>query len=319
LAPLAVTPHATRRTPVTPLASPRSWLFITRRSSQFSAFDSTSAISVRLGARLGLGCSAVIKRTSLSDPLLADITKTLVDGFHPSRIVLFGSRARGDWREESDYDLLVELDAPGDYWDVWRAVHGALDGFRAVQIDIKIRRPGEFERRRDDPGTIDYDVAREGLILHPAAEHGPIAPRSRATRVREKRAELPESVAKWLKRADDDLRILQQSLNSESPVWTAIAFHAQQAAEKYLNALVVSRWRKPPRTHELAQLVAVACALKCALPDLATECKTLERYAVDVRYPEQMPIPTEAEARAAVTAATTIVDAVRPLLDVNPR
>src|SRR5262249_3612457 len=154
-----------------------------------------------------------------------------------------------------------------------------LDRFRAVQVDVKIRRSGEFARRRDDPGTVDYDVAREGLILYPSDKRGPVRPR--AGRVRESGPKPPDSVAGWLERADDDLRILEQSLSSESPAWMGVAFHAQQAAEKYLKALIISKWRHPPRIHELAPLVDLARALKCPLPDLASECETLKPYAVD--------------------------------------
>ena len=32
-----------------------------------------------------------------------------MDGVQPSRVILFGSRARGDSRPDSDYDLVVEL------------------------------------------------------------------------------------------------------------------------------------------------------------------------------------------------------------------
>jgi HEPN domain-containing protein len=121
-------------------------------------------------------------------------------------------------------------------------------------------------------------------------------------------------VASWLERADEDLRVVSDLLASESPSWMGVAFHAQQAAEKYLKALIISRWRKPPRIHELAPLVDLARAIGCSLPDLAAECAALEPFAVDSRYPEHMPMPTEAQGRAAVAAATNIVAAVRPLL-----
>ncbi len=33
------------------------------------------------------------------------------------RVVLFGSRARGDYRADSDYDIAVFIKDPGDLWD----------------------------------------------------------------------------------------------------------------------------------------------------------------------------------------------------------
>jgi len=43
----------------------------------------------------------------LSDHLLEEITRRILAAGNPQRIMLFGSRARGDARPDSDYDLLV--------------------------------------------------------------------------------------------------------------------------------------------------------------------------------------------------------------------
>jgi HEPN domain-containing protein len=131
--------------------------------------------------------------------------------------------------------------------------------------------------------------------------------------VRESSPEPPESVAVLIERADADLLIVDQLLDVDSPVWMGVAFHAQQAAEKYLKALLVAHWRKPPRTHALGELVVLLHNAGCSLPDLSDECETLEPYGVDVRYPEDQPMPTEEEGRAAATAATKIIAAARAL------
>jgi predicted nucleotidyltransferase len=43
----------------------------------------------------------------VDDDILRTIVQRLVDAVHPDRIVLFGSRARGEARPDSDYDVLV--------------------------------------------------------------------------------------------------------------------------------------------------------------------------------------------------------------------
>ena len=50
----------------------------------------------------------------VSDPLLAEIVRRLVEAYQPERIYLFGSKARGDAGADSDYDLMVVVpdDAP---------------------------------------------------------------------------------------------------------------------------------------------------------------------------------------------------------------
>lgn len=53
---------------------------------------------------------------SNDEPVLAEIVHRLVKAFHPQRVYLFGSRARGDDGPDSDYDLMVvvhEASEPG--------------------------------------------------------------------------------------------------------------------------------------------------------------------------------------------------------------
>ena len=46
----------------------------------------------------------------VDDVLLQEIVGKIVERFQPRRIILFGSRARGDHRRDSDLDLFVEMD-----------------------------------------------------------------------------------------------------------------------------------------------------------------------------------------------------------------
>ncbi|NIQ85536.1 MAG: nucleotidyltransferase domain-containing protein, partial [Acidobacteria bacterium] len=48
-----------------------------------------------------------MERAAISDPLLADVVRRLVDAYAPERIYLFGSSARGEAGPDSDYDLLL--------------------------------------------------------------------------------------------------------------------------------------------------------------------------------------------------------------------
>jgi predicted nucleotidyltransferase len=43
------------------------------------------------------------------EALLEQVTRTIVERFHPKRIVLFGSHARGQAGPDSDLDLFIEM------------------------------------------------------------------------------------------------------------------------------------------------------------------------------------------------------------------
>lgn len=48
------------------------------------------------------------------DPYVEEMVKRLVSRFHPERIYLFGSRARGKYDQNSDYDLMMIVKDSGE-------------------------------------------------------------------------------------------------------------------------------------------------------------------------------------------------------------
>jgi HEPN domain-containing protein len=67
----------------------------------------------------------------------------------------------------------------------------------------------------------------------------------------------PESNhAAWMAKGDHDLLNIENNIAASDVPWDTVCFHAQQAAEKFLKAFLVSRGHLPPRTHDLVALLA---------------------------------------------------------------
>lgn len=118
----------------------------------------------------------------------------------------------------------------------------------------------------------------------------------------------------WLKRARDDLRAARVALDAEPPLTWVALFHAQQAAEKSLKAVLIAHERLAPRTHDLAVLLGSAVQVAPALSGLQQEADRLSPYAVDPRYPGTEDYTTE-EARTALGDAGRILGAVEDEFD----
>ncbi|MEI6127444.1 MAG: nucleotidyltransferase domain-containing protein [Pseudomonadota bacterium] len=101
----------------------------------------------------------------ISPDILSQATKQLVQQFHPQRIILFGSHARGTADEHSDVDFLVLSSFKGKRRSVLVAMDRALRGMGFAR-DIVLLTPEEFERDRQIPGTIARPAAQEGKILY---------------------------------------------------------------------------------------------------------------------------------------------------------
>ncbi|MCC6442981.1 MAG: nucleotidyltransferase domain-containing protein [Armatimonadetes bacterium] len=95
-------------------------------------------------------------------PAIAD---RIIQHFHPVKIILFGSHARGSASMDSDIDLLVVLPHVGDKRKDAVAIRRALKDF-PVSKDIIVTTPEEISRRGDLIGTLLRPALREGKVLY---------------------------------------------------------------------------------------------------------------------------------------------------------
>ncbi|MCJ2086622.1 nucleotidyltransferase domain-containing protein [Methylobacterium sp. E-005] len=81
------------------------------------------------------------------------------------RVILFGSRARGDYDPGSDWDLCILLDddvPPGLYTPsmVWRIIRDV-----GLPVQVTPMRRRIFETRRSAINALAHDVAKDGILL----------------------------------------------------------------------------------------------------------------------------------------------------------
>jgi predicted nucleotidyltransferase len=93
------------------------------------------------------------------------MVRRIVRRFHPEKVILFGSHARGDATPDSDVDLLVVMPVKGAKHHKAVEIGVALHGLRVAK-DVLVVTPEDFEWRKDTVGTIEYPAWHEGKVLY---------------------------------------------------------------------------------------------------------------------------------------------------------
>ena len=112
----------------------------------------------------------------LGEPIASELRRVvsaIVTSVQPDGVILFGSRARGDFRADSDFDLAVLApDGVVRRRVAMRAYESlAAVANRSVAVDIVVLTPSIISAERDLTGSIARAVSREGVFVYgsPAA------------------------------------------------------------------------------------------------------------------------------------------------------
>ena len=116
----------------------------------------------------------------------------------------------------------------------------------------------------------------------------------------------------WVARAEEDYGLARIAVRHKPPFCYGTCFHAQQCAEKYLKAILVSRHHAFPKTHDLRLLENLCTSAGILVPVDNTLLDTLSSYAVRIRYPGDD--PTLDEAKEAQKIAKAVRRFARKLL-----
>ena len=105
--------------------------------------------------------------TSAGSPVLViqPLVQLIVEHFHPQRVILFGSQARGDAATGSDYDLLIIAPSTLPRWQRTAPVYRLLAG-TGVAKDIVWWTPEEVAEWQAVRSHFISTALREGVVVY---------------------------------------------------------------------------------------------------------------------------------------------------------
>ena len=106
-----------------------------------------------------------VQAKSPSEQKISEMVRRIVEGFHPDKIILFGSYARGAAGPDSDADLLVVMPVKGSKREKAIEIDVELAGI-GLPKDVIVVTAEEVEKYRDVVGTLIYPALREGKVLY---------------------------------------------------------------------------------------------------------------------------------------------------------
>ena len=116
----------------------------------------------------------------------------------------------------------------------------------------------------------------------------------------------------WAASAEEDFILARTALQRKQPLVSGACFHAQQCAEKYMKALLLSKGADFPKTHDLLMLNNLCSAVGIFLEVAPKQLNTLTDYAVRTRYPGEG--PNVEDAKEAIELAKLVRDLAKRFL-----
>ncbi len=105
------------------------------------------------------------KRDRIPQEAILDVVEQIKAKFKPDKIILFGSYARGDYRPQSDVDLLVVMPLNGK-----PTLRQAIEILQSIEyhfgLDLIVRSPQELKRRIELGDFFLQEAIEQGVVLY---------------------------------------------------------------------------------------------------------------------------------------------------------
>ena len=93
------------------------------------------------------------------------VVKRIVENVNPRMIVVFGSVARREARDDSDLDILVVFDGDIDEKEMYRRVSGLFIGLK-LDFDLIVMGSNDFERYKDNEYSFTHEIMSTGEVVY---------------------------------------------------------------------------------------------------------------------------------------------------------
>lgn len=107
----------------------------------------------------------MLQEQNLSIPGIEEIINRIANAVHPNKIYLFGSRARGDFQADSDFDLLVIYDGPISKRNLELMIYESIDKCN-ISLDLFILSSDEMDRLKSVANTLAREVSETGILCY---------------------------------------------------------------------------------------------------------------------------------------------------------
>ncbi|WP_306599365.1 nucleotidyltransferase domain-containing protein [Geothrix sp. 21YS21S-2] len=108
-----------------------------------------------------------LSKEEILGEIVPDLTRRIIDAVHPSRVILFGSAARGKMGPHSDLDVLVvvanDVDQNRASKDIYRSLRGL-----GMASDVLVISECDLEIHGQDPWLVYHFALSEGKELYRA-------------------------------------------------------------------------------------------------------------------------------------------------------
>jgi len=109
-----------------------------------------------------------VGNVSVSDTVIEEIVQRIVAAAQPYKVILFGSRARGEARLGSDLDILVIQDSDEPRYRRSAPLYAALANL-PVEVEVVVYTPAEMEEWAGVRQALVTTALREGRVLYERA------------------------------------------------------------------------------------------------------------------------------------------------------